>query len=204
MRCNPLIVRAMKRTAFLLAILIAGATSAAAQSTEFGILIGGTKRVIDDNLIAAGTEPGDDAFRLSNQSLSVYYGFELDPGTMFKIKAGRMETPIGFLVEEIQGPDIVDVRRDVDGEVQHVEGIIEYRFSEIFGSTGIFGGVGAYRHEADNGSISATDYGFTAGITGDFPMTRRYGVILEAAYHWTHHDFDPNYFTLSAGLRLAF
>lgn len=204
MSSNPLIVPAMKRTAFLLAILIAGATSAAAQSTEFGVLIGGSKRVIDDNPIAAGTEGGDDGFSLSNQSLSVYYGFELDPGTMFKIKVGRIESPIGFLSEEIQGPNLVEVRRDVDGEVQHVAGIIEYRFSEIFGSTGIFGGVGAYRHEADDGSISATDYGFTAGITGDFPMTRRYAVILEAAYHWTKHDFNPNYFTLSAGLRVGF
>jgi hypothetical protein len=192
----------MKRTAFLLTFLLLGTPSLFAQSSEFGVLIGGSKRVIEDGTAATGSTLINEGFTFSNQSIEVFYGIELDPGTMFKIKAGRIEGPIGIRQQEIRGPGTVDVRRDVQGEVQHIEGVVEYRFSEIFGATGIFGGVGAYRHEA--GDTSTTDYGWTAGVNGDFPMTRRYGVIVEAAYHWTKQDFDPNYLTLSAGLRIAF
>ena len=44
----------------------------------------------------------------------------------------------------------------------------------------------------------------TAGVNSDFPISRRYGVLLEAAYHWTHAEFQPRYLTLGAGLRVSF
>ena len=196
------IVGNMRRTAFLLAFFIIGTTPLAAQSNEFGVLFGGSKRSIDKGDPAPNSVLIDEGFTFENQSIELFYGFELDPGTMFKIKAGRIETPVAIKEQAPSGPDLVDVRRDVDGEVQHIEGIVEYRFSEIFGGTGLFAGIGAYRHEAEN--TSTVDYGFTAGVNADFPLTRRYGIIVEGAYHWTKGDFEPRYLTVSGGLRIAF
>ena len=98
--------------------------------------------------------------------------------------------------------DPLVLRRDAMGDVEHISGDIEYRFSEFYGTTGLFAGVGMYRAEAEG--ETETDYGFNAGVTGDFPISRRYGVILDATYHWTNLEFRPKYLTVGAGLRVRF
>ena len=190
----------MKRIAFLLAISILCAMSLAAQTTEFGIIFGGSKRIVEREAPAPGEQLTDKGFSLSNSSVDLYYAVQLDPGAYFKLRVGRINGPVAFRTQFGQG---AFVRADREGEVQHAEGIIEYRFSEPFGSTGIFAGVGVYRTVADDFD-STTDYGFPVGITADFPLSRRYGVILDATYHFTKADFDPRYFTLGAGLRIGF
>lgn len=193
----------MKKTVFLLAILLVGATSASAQSTEFGVIFGGSKRLTEADAPANGTELISEGFSLSNSSVDLYYAFELDPNTYFKVRVGRIESAIGFREVERRGVQEVTVRRDVEGEVQHAAGLVEYRFDEAFGSTGLYAGIGVYRHEAD-GFASSTDYGFAVGVNGDFPLSRRYGVIVDASYHYTKHDFSPRYLTIGAGLRIGF
>ena len=193
----------MKKTTVFLVGLLFCAGSAAAQSNEFGVIFSGSKRSIDSVEPASGTELLDDGFSFSNSAIDLYYGFELDRATYFKIRGGRIETPVSFREVEVRGPSEVEVRRDVEGEVQHVEGVVEYRFSEPFGSTGLFAGVGAYRQEAE-GVSSTLDYGFVLGVTADFPLSRRYGVLVDAAYHLTQADFGPRYLTIGAGLRIAF
>ena len=195
------IVPAMRRTPFLLTITLVSALPVCAQTTEFGVLFGGSKRVINaHNQAAAGTNLRNPGFSFSNSAVDVYYAVQVDPGTMFKVEAGRIDGPIAIRETAADG---TAVRRDVNGQVQHVEGIIEYRFAEPFGSTGLFAGVGMYRHSA-SGFGSTTDYGFPIGITSDFPFTRRYGLIVAATYHLTNADFRPRYLTVSGGLRLAF
>lgn len=189
----------MRKSVFLLAVSFVFASSLTAQMTEFGVIFGGSKRVIGRHAPSPGTGLRDDSFTFSNSAIDLYYAVQVDPGTMFKIKLGRIEGPIGFREEFLEQ----EARRDVEGEVQHLEGLIEYRFSEPFGSAGLFAGVGLYRHEAE-GFRSQTDYGFAVGVTADFPLSRRYGVILDGTYHFTKHDFDPRYLTIGAGLRLGF
>jgi len=195
------IVPAMRRTAFLLAITLVSAVPLCAQTTEFGVLFGGSKRVISGHTTpAVGTSIQNPSFSFSNSAVDLYYGVQIDPGTVFKLQAGRIDGPVAFKETAADGTSL---RRDVDGQVQHIEGMIEYRFSEPYGSTGLFAGVGLYRHSA-RGFGSMTDYGFPIGVTADFPMTRRYGFIAAATYHFTNADFRPRYLTVSGGLRLAF
>jgi hypothetical protein len=190
----------MRKTAFLLAISLISATPAIAQTTEFGALFGGSKRNVKHNQAAAGTTLMDPGFSFSNSAVDLYYAVQLDPGTMFKVQIGRIKSPIGIRETNAAG---TLVRRDVSGQVQHAEGLIEYRFSEPFGSTGLFAGVGIYRQQA-SGFGSTTDYGFPIGVVADFPISRRYGVITAATYHFTTADFRPRYLTISGGLRVGF
>jgi hypothetical protein len=60
-----------------------------------------------------------------------------------------------------------------------------------------------YRQGAE-GFESTTNFGFNAGVNADFPITRRYGVVVEAAYHWNRAEFQPRYLTLGGGLRVSF
>ncbi|MEO8378841.1 MAG: hypothetical protein ABI779_04175 [Acidobacteriota bacterium] len=197
----------MKRTLFAMVLLAACATPAFAQSSnEFGILVGGSRRFVDADDI-----PGDDAFlesnfALSNNSVELYWSMPIEPGLNLRFKGGRISTQIAIPSEEPNPEHPEDPllnRRDVEGEVMHAETDVEYQFSEPFGSSGLFAGLGFYRLSAPS-EDSRTTWGVHAGVNADFPITRRYGVILEAAYHWTHAEFEPRYMTVSGGLRVSF
>lgn len=200
----------MKRTLFLLALVIAGAVPALAQEmSEIGIIVGGSRRFVDgaphqneDDLIESN-------FALSNTSIELFWSIPIEPDLSLKFKGGRIDTQIAIPYEVVtppttENPDGITInRRDVEGEVQHIEAVVEYEFDEPFGSSGLFAGLGYYRQAAE-GEESRGNWGVTAGVNADFPITRRYGVLLEAAYHWTREEFDPRFMTLGAGLRISF
>jgi hypothetical protein len=204
----------MKRTLFLLALIVIGAMPAVAQETnEFGFLIGGSRRFVNGGgsirSITGDVESDwlESNFALSNSSFELYWSIPIEPELSLKFKGGRMETEIAIpymaddpVTEEV---DSVLFRRDVEGEVTHVEALVEYEFDEPFGSSGLFAGLGFYQLAAEE-EESRTTWGFTAGVNADFPITRRYGAVVEAAYHWTRTDFDPRYLTVSGGLRVSF
>jgi hypothetical protein len=192
----------MKKATFVIAVLLVSALPAVAQSTssEFGILFGGTHRIASRTDLPEDAPAIDEDFSLSKSSLDIYYGVEIEPGSMFKVKLGRIEAPVSF--KEGTDADPVQVVY-TDGKVEHVEGVVEYRFSEAFGSTALFGGAGLYRHSAE-GAQSETGYGFNVGVNADFPLSSRYGIKVEGTYHWVSHDYRPRYITLSGGLRIAF
>lgn len=195
------IFAAMKRASLLLALMIFGAVPLFAQSTELGVIVGGSRRFVDIGQRETGVEWRDSKFNFSNSSVELFWGMQMDEDMWFKIKLGRIETQIAeaYKIDGVSGT----FRRDAEGEVQHADALVEYRFSEPYGSTSIFGGVGLYRQSAD-GLSSTNNFGLTAGVNGDFPITRRYGIVIEGAYHFTNADFRPRYMTVGGGLRLSF
>lgn len=197
---RSLIVRRMKRALFSLALAVLAALPAAAQSTEFGVIVGGSRRFVH----AGKDNPGDPAyiesnFSFDNSAIDLYWGLKMEDDVWLKFKAGRIESAIA-----VADPENEKFRIDFpDGEVQHAEVVAEYRFDEPYGSTGLFAGLGLYRQSAP-GAESTSNFGFVAGVNADFPITRRYGVTVESSYHWSRGDFRPRYLTLGAGLRIAF
>jgi hypothetical protein len=91
----------------------------------------------------------------------------------------------------------------VDGTVTHVEANVEYEFTEVFGSTAFSAGLGMYR-QSGPGFDSETAVGANFGVNADFPITKRYGVVLDGTYHWMRTDFQPRFLTIGAGLRIGF
>jgi hypothetical protein len=194
----------------LLLLMLFAATPAFAQTSELGVLFGGSKRLISHSDQAAGLGISDN-FKFGNSVREIYYAVQLDPGTNFKIKAGEIEGPVAFQYTTATGTARTDSAK---GTVEHVDGIIDYRFSEVFGSTGLFAGVGLYRQRgtitdpavpvAQQGTQTETNYGFQGGVNGDFPLSRRVGFIAEVAYHWINYHYKPRYVTLTGGFRLSF
>jgi hypothetical protein len=183
----------MKKTLILLALILVAALPAVAQNNEVGLLIGGAKAM----KTAAG---GKSEFQHGFEEIS--YGMSIDQGTIFKIKLGRMDAKTVFLSRNAAGDQVVDLV-DQKGQVEYADAVIEYRFSEPFGSTGLFAGTGLYRQSGGNRQES--DYGFMAGVNGLFPITRSLGITAEGAYHWAHfYSPKPRYATLGVGIRLAF
>jgi hypothetical protein len=203
------IVPTMRKPMILLMLLVFAALPAAAQSNgEFGILIGGATRHLQTRFQVEDKVNGDgwldDELNLDHSSVTLFYGLKIDDATFVKFKAGRIETPLRYKTGEttIDG-EKHDLTADEDGEVQHAEVSVEYRFSEAFGSTSLFGGVGVYRSSGDVVQSEA-DWGYHFGVNADFPMTRRYGIVLEGAYHWTYAEYRPRYMSLSGGVRFSF
>lgn len=189
------IVRPMKRTSILLALCLLGAFPVVAQTAQLGIIAGGSRRFVDNNFQPAG-EAIDDTFSFSNTSFELFYRQNIDPATSLKFKLGRLEGNVAF-------PTGTRQRTDTTGEVQHASLLVQYEFDEPYGSTGIFAGPGLYRQTAD-GFDSESSWGLQAGLNADFPITRRYGAVVEVSYHWVHFEVRPRYLTLGAGLRVSF
>lgn len=180
-------MRAMKKTPLLLVVLAFAALPAAAQHNEFGILFGAARPMKSD----AGKGSFDSGMR------EFYYGMHLEQGTVFRLQVGRMKTKTALPLAG-GGFDI-----DENGSLEHADGIIEYRFSEPYGYTGLFAGGGLYRQKTN--SKSESDYGFQVGVNAIFPITRAYGVVVEGAYHWVNiYTPRPRYITVGAGVRIAF
>ncbi|MGZ4778281.1 MAG: hypothetical protein ACXV5L_03745 [Thermoanaerobaculia bacterium] len=183
------------RKTLLAAILALAALPAAAQVSEFGILLGGSKRLISHSDVAQGIGVADN-FKFSNSVKEIYYSILLDEDSRFKIKVGQIIAPGAFRVDNAR----VDVDR---AKVEHADALVDYHFSEPFGSTGLFAGIGLYRQSA-SGQQEETNYGFSGGVNGDFPLSRRYGVVVEGTYHWVNYHYRPRYLTLTGGLRISF
>jgi hypothetical protein len=193
----------MKKTLILLSFLLVTALPAFAQNSEVELLVGGAKAM----KTAAG---GKSDFQHGFEEIS--YGIEVDQGTIFKIKLGRMDAKTVFVSKSkdaagktVQAVDIVDP----NGQVDYADAVVEYRFSEPFGATGLFAGTGLYRQSGSNGlsggNRQESDYGFIAGVNGLFPITRTLGITAEGAYHWVHfYTPKPRYASVSVGLRLGF
>ena len=134
----------MKRTLFLLALMIASAVPVLAQeTTDFGVIIGGSRRFVDGAPHQNEDDFIESNFSFSNTSIELFWSMPIEPDLNFKLKAGRIDTEIAIPYEvatpTAENPNKVTInRRDVEGEVQHVEGVIEYEFDEPFGSSGLF------------------------------------------------------------------
>jgi hypothetical protein len=198
----------MTKTALALVLLSLATVPALAQTNELGIAFGGVSRRPDGgdkNANKDSTNPLTSGWNFGSSVKEIYYSIALDPSTRFKIKAGEMDSKLTFVtttpaVAPATKPTLV--RTNTRGQVEHIEGVVDYRFAEPFGSTGLFAGAGVYRQKG--GGMDETNYGFTAGVNGDFPFNKRYGAVLEGAYHWTNFDDRSRYLTVSAGLRLRF
>jgi len=181
------IVAAMKKTSILLALFAFAALPAAAQHNEFGILIGAARPMKSD----AGKGSFESGMR------EIYYAMELEPSTMFRVEVGSFKAKTALPLDG-GGFDI-----DNDGKVEHADGIIEYRFSEPYGYTGLFAGAGLYRQKTN--AREETDYGFQGGVSALFPLNRTYALAFEGAYHWVNTSTPKARFvTIGAGLRIAF
>ena len=83
----------------------------------------------------------------------------------------------------------------------------EYRFREPYYQSGIYIGLGGYRLEgtAFNGEDeSDTAVGLSIGATGEFPLTRWLGVLVELSGHYADFD-DAQFFVMGhAGFAVHF
>lgn len=195
------IVQAMKKSPLFLLFLLLAAPAFAQTGQQFGILFGGVKRMYS----------GRDNDKFSDLSSNfqthgvreAFVAIPIESSMLFKIQGGKWDTDVGI----VQADPKAHPR---PGKVEHVDGIVDYKFSESFGTTGLFAGLGLYRWSAPAAVADETDiptktnYGYVLGVNGEFPITKRYAFMVEGAYHWINMESPVRYVTITGGLRFGF
>lgn len=176
------ILTAMIRKGLLLVVALCLSLPIFAQESSIGFLLG-TADYLDDGF--------DLDVALDVQE--IWYSKELEAGTVLRFKLGQADL------------DVEDDDRSLprgEHEVEYGLLLVEYRFHEVYGSSTLFFGPGAYRQSTAAGD--ETSFGLSGGVAGDFPVTRRLGLVVEAAYHWVNFDEDYDFVTIGAGARFRF
>jgi hypothetical protein len=203
----------MKKPALLLTVLALSALPSFGQvfggpTSEFGVSFGGSTRRSSENSTSGNdvAEPNgplrNTGFSFRNRVTEIYYSVAVEPDTRFKIKAGQIESALSFRHDPTATDDVTR-HNYARGTIQHVDGLIDYRFTEAYGTTGLFAGVGLYR-QTHAGEADESAYGFSGGVNGDFPMSRRTGFVVEATYHRIFFDVKAAEITLTGGFRFSF
>lgn len=115
-------------------------------------------------------------------------------------------TKVGVRIGEIgydAGDFISNVRQPTFSYVT-VSG--EYTFSERYYESGIYLGLGAYQLEGRVGNQAFDDstLGLVLGVTGEFEITRRLGLVLEGAGHLADFGVARYFITFHGGLAYHF
>lgn len=155
-----------------------------AQNSAVGVMIG-------------ASEPAEHGLKigLDHSSREVFFSTEMEPDTIFKLKAGTVTAENEFNLT--QNDSVTS-----SGSIDYIEALVEYRFSESFGSTSLFAGPGYYRQHF--GGYEESNYGFAGGVNGIFPVTRRTALLAELAYHAARFDQRRAFLTVSGGIQFAF
>lgn len=183
----------MRRTAralpTLLIVLGLGLTPVAAGGQELYTFTIGALGGFGGSLDA---DPGDD---LDNTALQLNLALVIEPKTHFGLRLGRLDLDVDDSFEGLTGADLT-----------YLTAAGEYRFEHGYYESGIYAGLGAYRLEGrrlfDGGDEEDTSFGVVLGITGEFDLTRRLGLLVEISGHWA--DLEPAQLYLLGHLGLAF
>jgi hypothetical protein len=172
-------------TALVLLLAPSGAARAQELYNFTAAFMGGAGGSLD-------VDRGDD---LDNTGLQLNLGMVTEPRTHVQLRLGRLDLD----VEEGFGSL-------TDAELSYATVAGEYKWREVYYTSGVYLGLGAYQLEGagSRGDESDTAPGAVLGITGEFQLHRRVGLLLELSGHWVDFE-EANVFAMGhAGIAIHF
>lgn len=141
--------------------------------------------------------------------------FDADPGDgvdhgTFQLMAGMVTEPrtlVGVRYGEIGFDSDEPLEGLFDADLTYLTLAGEYKFDQRYYEAGVYVGLGGYQLEGiDAGGADRDDssFGLVIGVTGEFPITRRFGVVVEFAGHYTDLDDAQIFATGVGGLAVHF
>ena len=175
----------MKSTllATLLAVCLALPAFAQTQTQSIGIMTGVTQSSAE----GYGTS-------FPANSFEIFYTATTDLAVDVEIKAGRVRADNGDFIGIANSPESV--------EIQYVDLMTSYKFWEPWGSTTLALGPGAYK--VSHAGVDQTQFGVTAGVGSEFPVTRRFSFVADIGWHWVGADKNFSFINVNGGIRLKF
>ena len=146
-------------------------------------------------LFGMGGSYDEDQAGLTNSGYQVGLSLGIARRTKVGVRIGEIGYDTGDLIATVSSPTFSYV--SVGGE---------YTFAERYYESGVYIALGAYKLEGFQGGQPFDDstLGVALGVTGEFEITRRLGLVIEGATHLA--DFGPaRYFvTFYGGLGYHF
>ncbi len=136
-----------------------------------------------------GSPDADPGNSLTNTGYQLNLQLVTEPRTFIGIRAGQLPLDKDDLFNELQ-----------DAELSYATIGGEYRARQTSFESGVFLALGGYKLEgtAPGRSVSDTSWGLSAGVTSEFFVTRRFGILLELSAHYTDLD-EVNLFVMGHG-----
>lgn len=177
-------LRALAPTLLLLALAAGPAALEAQESYTFSIAaLGGTGGSLDADV-------GDG---LGNQTLQLNLGLVTEPKTHLFLRLGTLDLDPSEGFQDLTG-----------GELVYATIAGEYRYDNRFYESGIYLGLGGYELSGTSifsgTGVDETGIGLVLGLTGEFELTRRLGVLIELAGHYADLERANVYATAHIGL----
>lgn len=171
-----------------LVLLLAPARTARAQELyNFTVAgLGGAGGSLD-------VDRGDD---LGNTGLQLNLDMVTEPRTHVALRLGRLDLDLDEGFGSL-----------TDAELTYATVAGEYKWRETFYTSGLYLGLGAYELTGTGpggGEESDTAPGAVLGVTGEFPLHRKLGLLLELSGHWVDFE-EANVFAMGhAGIAIHF
>ena len=172
--------------ALLAGLLAAGAAHAADESTYSVGVLGGVGGSFD-------VDPGNS---YNNSSFQLNLAMTTEPRTQVGLRLGRINLDKEAAFGSLHSADLAYVT--IGGE---------YRFKESYYDSGVYLGLGGYRLRGTDAAGRAqeqTSVGLAVGITGEIPINRWLGVLLELSGHYVDLDEAKIWGMGHAGLTVHF
>ncbi len=171
--------RLLARLALLVAVLALPAVARAQDHYTFSAaLLGGV-----------GGSPDVDGSNYGNAGYQVNLGLLTEPRTILGLRIGHLD---------LNRPQPFGTLTNAGLTYATIGG--EYRYDEGYYDSGIYLALGAYRlhgnDAVDGSSRDQTAIGAALGLTGEFKVTRRFGVVAELSGHYA--DFSRRDFQFFA------
>ena len=158
--------RLLVRLALLVAVLALPAAARAQDHYTFSAAVLG----------GLGGSPDVDGANYGNGGFQVNLGMVTEPRTILGLRVGHLS---------LNRPEPFGSLTGAGLSYATIGG--EYRFRETYYDSGIYLALGAYRltgTDAFGASRDRTAAGVSLGFTGEFPLTRRLGVLVELSGHY--------------------
>jgi hypothetical protein len=185
-------VRSIERAALPALVLLALAIVPAAYAQERYTFTLGALGGLGGSLDA---DPGDD---LGNRGFQLNFGLITDPKTHLMARLGRLDLDTNEGFGRLQG-----------AELDYLTVAGEYRYAQTFYESGVYFGLGGYRLTGDlfgqpGAEEEDTSFGVVLGLTGEFELSRRLGVLVEISGHWADLEEAQTFALAHVGLAFHF
>jgi hypothetical protein len=171
----------------LLSLLLAPGVTCAQERYTYSVgILGGVGGSFD-------AKPGGS---YSNPSYQLNLSMVTEPRTLVGLRIGKINLDRDPLFGSLHNADLAYAT--IGGE---------YRFQESYYESGLFLGLGAYRLHGTTAlgrTDDQTSVGINAGVTGEIPINRRLGILLELSGHYVNLREAKIYGIAHGGLTFHF
>ena len=136
-----------------------------------------------------GSPDADPGSSLTNTGYQVNLLLVTEPRTLVGIRTGQLALDKDGLFNDL-----------ADAKLTYATVGGEYRARQSSFESGLFVGIGGYRLEGTLPlrSVSSSSWGLSLGVTSEFYVTRRIGILLELSGHYTDLD-EVQFFVMGHG-----